>query len=74
MSRYLLLAALVVGFSVPALAAKRYYRYYNVRGADVRCKIVNIAPYYTQTRIRRGKRVYITRELNRRDMAIICNR
>jgi hypothetical protein len=71
MSRYLLLAALVVGFSVPALAAKRYY---NVRGADVRCKIVNIAPYYTQTRIRRGKRVYITRELNRRDMAIICNR
>jgi hypothetical protein len=71
MPRYLLLAALVVGFSGPAPAAKRYY---NVRGADDQCKIVNVAPYYTQTRIRRGKRVYITRELAKRDMAIICKR
>jgi hypothetical protein len=69
MSRYLLVAALVVGFSVPALAAKRYY---NVRGAGNQCKIVNVAPYYTETKIRRGKRVYITRELAKQDMAIIC--
>jgi hypothetical protein len=63
MARYILVAALVFGFSVPALAAKR---------AHDQCKIVNIAPYYTQTRIRKGKRVYITREVAPRDMAIIC--
>jgi hypothetical protein len=66
MSRYFLVAALVVGFSVPAMAAKG-------RGAHDQCKIVNIAPYYTQTRIRKGKRVFITREVAPRDMAIICN-
>ena len=65
MARYILVAALVFGFSVPALAAKS-------RGAHDQCKIVNVAPYYTQTKIRKGKRVYITREVAPRDMAIIC--
>jgi|NGEPerStandDraft_9_1074522.scaffolds.fasta_scaffold157807_2 hypothetical protein len=65
MSRYLLVAALVAGFAVPAVAAKARHDY-------DRCKIVNIAPYYTKTTIRRGKRVFITRETADRDMAIIC--
>ena len=42
MARYFLVAALVFSFSVPALAAKG-------RGAHDQCKIVNVAPYYTQT-------------------------
>jgi len=65
MSRYFLVAALVVSFAVPAMAAKARRDY-------DRCKIVNVAPHYTQTRIRKGKRVFITREVARRDMAIIC--
>jgi hypothetical protein len=68
MSRYLLVAALVVGLSDPAMAAKRYYA---AREPYDGCKIVNIAPHYTQTTIRRGKRVYVTREVAKQDMAII---
>jgi hypothetical protein len=66
MARYLLIAALVIVVSAPAFAAKRS------RGAPDRCRIVNIAPHYTQTTIRKGKRVYVTREIARQDMAIIC--
>jgi hypothetical protein len=69
MTRYLLVAALLVCFSIPASAAKRYYV---DREPNDRCKIVNIAPHYTRTTIRRGKRVYITREVAQRDMAIVC--
>jgi hypothetical protein len=69
MTRYLLVAALLVCFSVPALAAKQYHV---TREPNERCKIVNVAPYYTRTTIRRGKRVYITREVAQRDMAIVC--
>jgi hypothetical protein len=65
MSRYFLVAALVAGFAVPAMAAKARQDY-------DRCKIVNIAPYYTKTTIRKGRRVFITRETAARDMAIIC--
>lgn len=65
MSRYFLAAALVVGLAVPAMAAKAKPDY-------DRCKIVNIAPYYTKTIIRKGRRVFLTRETSRRDMAIIC--
>ena len=57
MAHILLVAALVVSFSVPALAAKRYYN----RGSPDDCRIVNIAPGYAKTTIRKGKRVYITR-------------
>lgn len=63
----LLVAALVVSFSVPALAAKRYDR-----GSPDDCRIVNIAPSYAKTTIRRGKRVYVTRPTAPVDMAIIC--
>ncbi len=66
MARYLLIAALMIAVSAPALAAK------GSRGAPDRCRIVNIAPHYTQTKIRKGKRVYVTREIARQDMAIIC--
>jgi hypothetical protein len=68
MAYHLLIAALVVSFSVPALAAKRYYN----RGSAQDCRIVNFAPTYTKTTIRKGKRVYITRPIDRQEMAIIC--
>ena len=68
MVHFLLLAALVIGFSVPALAAKRYYN----RASPDDCRIVNIAPYYAKTTIRKGKRVYVTRPTAAQDMAIIC--
>jgi hypothetical protein len=69
MSRYLLVAAVVVGFSVPAIAAKGYHP---LRRGYHPCKIVNVAPYYNKTTIRKGRRVYVTREIARQDMAIIC--
>ena len=68
MAHFLLVAALVIFVSVPALAAKRPYN----RGSPNDCRIVNIAPTYTQTTVRKGKRVYITRPIDRQDMAIIC--
>ena len=68
MAHVFLVAALVFGFSVPALAAKRYYN----RASPDDCRIVNIAPSYTKTTIRKGKRVYITRPTARQNMAIIC--
>ena len=69
MSRYLLVAAVLVGFSVPAIAAKGPH---HVRRPHQQCKIVNVAPYYNKTTIRKGRRVYVTREIARQDMAIIC--
>jgi hypothetical protein len=69
MIRYLFVVALVLGFSAPAMAYKRYYV---PTEPNVRCKIVNVAPYYTKTTIWRGRRVYLTRETAPRDMAIIC--
>jgi hypothetical protein len=69
MFRYLLVTALMAAISVPAMAAKRHY--YNGRGPN-QCRIVNVAPHYTQTIVRKGGRVYVTRELARQDMAIIC--
>ena len=68
MAHILLVAVFVVSFSVPALAAKRYYN----RGSPDDCRIVNIAQSYTKTTIRKGKRVYITRPTARQNMAIIC--
>ena len=68
MAHFLLVAALVIGFTVPALAAKRYYN----RGSPDDCRIVNFAPSYAKTTIRKGKRVYITRPTTSQDMAIIC--
>ena len=66
MARHVLIATLLAVASTPALAASAS------RWGPDRCRIVNIAPHYTQTTIRKGKRVYITRELARQDMAIIC--
>ena len=69
MAQYFLVAALVIGFSLPAAAAKRYYN----RGVSPNdCRIVNFAPGYAKTTIRKGKRVYITRPTASQDMAIIC--
>jgi hypothetical protein len=64
MAYHLLIAALAVSLSVPAFAAKR--------GSANDCRIVNFAPTYTKTTIRKGKRVYITRPIDRQEMAIIC--
>jgi hypothetical protein len=68
MAHYLLVAVLVVSFSAPALAAKRYPN----RGSPNDCRIVNIAPRYTQTTIRKGRKVYLTRSTAPVNMAIIC--
>jgi hypothetical protein len=68
MPQFRLVAALVISFSVPALAAKRQYD----RSSPDDCRIVNIAPGYAQTTIRKGKRVYVTRPTSSVDMAIIC--
>jgi hypothetical protein len=68
MAHILLVAALTVSFAVPAVAAKRHYN----RGSPDDCRIVNIAPSYAKTTIRKGKRVYITRPTAAQDMAIIC--
>ena len=63
MPQFLLVAALVISFSVPALAAKRQYD----RSSPDDCRIVNIAQSYAQ-----GRRVYITRPTSNVDMAIVC--
>ena len=68
MLQLLLVVILVISFSVSALAAKRQYD----RASPDDCRIVNIAPSYTQTTIRKGKRVYVTRPTSNVDMAIIC--
>ena len=68
MAHFLLVAALAIVISVPALAAKRNYN----RGSPNDCRIVNIAPGYAKATIRKGKRVYITRPTASQDMAIIC--
>jgi hypothetical protein len=68
MAHLLLVAVLVVAISVPALAAKRSYN----RASPNDCRIVNFAPTYTKTTIRNGRRVYITRPIDRQEMAIIC--
>ena len=54
MTHILIVAALVVSFSISAFAAKRYYN----RASPDDCRIVNIAPSYAKTTIRKGKRVY----------------
>ena len=68
MAHVFLVAALVFSFSVPALAAKRYSN----RASPDDCRIVNIAPSYAKTTIRKGRRVYLTRPTAAQDMAIIC--
>ena len=65
MAQYIVVVALVIGLTIPAMAADH-------RGLYRGCRIVNIAPHYTQTTIRKGKRVYVTREVAKQDMAIIC--
>ena len=68
MARYVLAAVLALCLSAPTLAAKRHYN-----GApSERCKIVNIAPYYNKTTVRKGRRVYLTRSTAPVNMAIIC--
>jgi hypothetical protein len=68
MSRYVLVAALVLGFSVPAMAAKNFYI---VRGADKKCHVVDTAPTST-TVTRVGKNTYVTQEEAEADMAVVC--
>jgi hypothetical protein len=63
-----LIAVFVVGLSGSAYAAKRSYN----RASPDDCKIVNFAPSYAKTTIRKGKRVYITKPTATQDMAIIC--
>jgi len=68
MTRYLIVIVLVCSSSLPALAANRQYD----PASPDDCRIVNIAPSYAQTTVRKGKRVFITRPTANVDMAIIC--
>ena len=68
MAHILIIVLFLVSFSASAFAAKRYYN----RASPDDCRIVNIAPGYTKTTIRKGKRVYITRPTAADNMAIIC--
>ena len=68
MYKYVLVAAVLVGFSVPALAEKGFYI---VRGPDKKCVVVDTAP--TETTVTRvGKNVYVTREEAESDVAVVC--
>ena len=68
MAHVLIIVIFVLSLSAPALAAKRNYN----RGSPDDCRIVNIAPGYTKTKVRKGKRVYVTRSTAAVNMAIIC--
>jgi hypothetical protein len=57
MYKYVLAAALIVGCTLPAFAEKGFYI---VRGPDKKCMVVETPP--TETTVRVGKNVYVTRE------------
>jgi hypothetical protein len=67
MYKYVLVAAVLVGFSFPALAEKGFYI---VRGPDKKCVVMDTAP--TETTVRVGKNVYVTREEAESDVAVVC--
>ena len=48
MHKYVLAAALIVGCTLPAFAAKGFYI---VRGPDKKCMVVDVAPVTTETKI-----------------------
>ena len=56
MHKYVVAAALIVGCTLPAFAAKEFYI---VRGPDKRCVVVDVLPGSTETKIEKiGKDVY----------------
>ena len=70
MYKYVLAAALIVGCTLPALAAKEFYI---VRGPDKKCVVVDVLPGPAETTIERiGKDAYITREEAQSDIAVVC--
>ena len=70
MHKYVVAAALIVGCTLPAFAAKGFYI---VRGPDKKCMVVDVAPVTTETKIEKiGKDVYITREQAEADLAVVC--
>ena len=70
MYKYALVAALIVGSTLPAFAEKGFYI---VRGPDKKCIVVDAAPSATETTVTRvGKNVYVTREEANADLAVVC--
>ena len=70
MYKYVLTAALIVGFALPAFAEKGFYI---VRGPNKKYAVVDVAPSATETTVTRvGKNVYVTREEADADMAVVC--
>ena len=70
MHKYVVAAALIVGCTLPAFAAKEFYI---VRGLDKKCMVVDVAPVTTERKIEKiGKDVYITREEAEADLAVVC--
>jgi hypothetical protein len=75
MSRNMLVAVLVLGFSVPAPAAVKGF--YIIRSADRQCQVVEVPVDATQTTMSRlgtrvGNNIYNTREEAEADMAVVC--
>ena len=70
MYKYVLTAALIVGCTLPAFAAKEFSI---VRGPDRKCVVVDVLPGSTETKIEKiGKDVYLTREEAQADIAVVC--
>jgi hypothetical protein len=67
MLKYLLVASIVFGSVVPALAAE----YFIVRGPDKKCKVVETRPTdKTVTVI--GDKAYLTKEEATKQVAVVC--
>ena len=56
MYKYVLTAALIVGCTLPAFAAKGFYI---VRGPDKKCVVVDVLPGSTETKSRKSERTSI---------------
>jgi hypothetical protein len=67
MLKFMLPAALILGFAVPASAAE----YYVVRGPDKKCKVVETKPT-DKTIVVMGDRAFVTREEADRQLTVVC--
>jgi hypothetical protein len=65
--KYPLVAAMVLAFATPALAAE----FYIVRGADKKCVVVEQKPTTTETVIV-GNKVYTTKTEAEADIKVVC--
>jgi hypothetical protein len=67
MIKHVLTAGLLVGFTLPAIAAE----YFIVRGPDKQCRVVEKRPT-EKTIVVVGDRAYVTKEEADKQVAIVC--